>query len=104
MALTTLPTMAGNDSTAFFVSFLSASANLFNHFFNAPSSFGGEAGPPPPPPPPPPKLPMAESTIVVIPVTKEVSVKITSAIYSRIKVRILSDKGVFLSRTFSRLF
>ena len=68
MAPVTVPMMAGNASTVFPAGLLSASANLFNHFFKALSSFGGEAGTRPPLPPP--KLPMPESTIIVIPVTK----------------------------------
>ena len=60
MASTTLPTMAGNASTAFPASLLSASANLSNHFFKSPSFFDGE---PPPPPSPPPKTPEQEQSL-----------------------------------------
>ena len=42
IAPTTLPTIAANASTAFPASLLSASANLSNHFFKIPSTFGGE--------------------------------------------------------------
>ena len=38
-----LPTIADNASTTFPASLLSASANLSNHFFKIPSTFGGEA-------------------------------------------------------------
>ena len=47
----TLPTIAGNASTALPARLLRASTSLFSHIFKAPSSFGGEAGPPPPLPP-----------------------------------------------------
>ena len=42
MAPTTLPMIAGNASTAFPASLLRVSASLINHFFEAPSPFGGE--------------------------------------------------------------
>ena len=61
MTPTTLPTRAGNALIEFPASLLSASANLSNHFFKTPSSFGGEAEPPPPPPP---KAPVIASAIV----------------------------------------
>ena len=57
-----IPSKAGNASTAFHASLLSASANLPNHFFKASSSFGVE----PPVPPPPPKTPVMARTIVEI--------------------------------------
>ena len=41
IAPTTLPTMAGNVSTAFTASLLSAFANLSHHFFKVPLSFDG---------------------------------------------------------------
>ena len=56
----TLPMIAGNASTAFPVSLLSASASLSNHFFKAPLSFGGE----PPVPPPPPKTPVIQGQLL----------------------------------------
>ena len=99
MAPTTLPTMAGYASAAFPASLLSASANLSDHFFKVPLSFGGE----PPVPPPPPKSPMTESTIIAMPAKKAESVEIMVIICSQIKIRILSGKGLFLSRTFSRV-
>ena len=89
---TALPTIAGNASAAFSASSLSASASLSHYFFKASLFFAGG----PPPSPPPPKSPMAESTIVVIPVTIAVSVEIISTNCSRIKVRILSGKCVSL--------
>ena len=46
MTPTTLPTIAGNASTAFPASILSASASLFYHFFKTPSSFGVEPSAP----------------------------------------------------------
>ena len=49
IAPTTLPTIAGNVLTVFPASLLSASVSLSNHFFKAPSSFGGEHPVPPPP-------------------------------------------------------
>ena len=54
MVPTTLPTIAGNASTAFTASLLSASASLSNHFYKTPSSFDGE----PPATPHPPKTPV----------------------------------------------
>ena len=78
MAPTTLSAMASNALTAFSASLLSASANLYNHFFKAPLFLGGG----PPPPPPPPKSPMAESTTVAIPVKMVVSAEIISTICS----------------------
>ena len=71
IAPTTLPTIAGNASTTFPASLLSASANLSNHFFKAPSSFGRE----PPVPPPPPKTPVIARTIVEIDIERAVSVE-----------------------------
>ena len=62
VAPTTLPTIAGNASTAFPESLLSVFANLSNHFFKAPSSFGEQAEPLTPPSPP--KLPMVESALL----------------------------------------
>ena len=56
IAPTALPTMAGNASTAFPASLLSASASLSNHFFRVPLSFDGE----PPAPPPLPKTPVMQ--------------------------------------------
>ena len=51
---TTLPAIAGNASTAFPASLLSASANVSDHFFKVALSFGREPLVPPPPPKPPP--------------------------------------------------
>ena len=96
---TTLPTIAGNASPAFPASLLSACANLSNYFFRVPLSFGGV----PPVPTPPPKSPMTESTIVAMPVKKAESVEIMIIICSQIKIRIFSDKGLSLSKTFSRV-
>ena len=59
---TKLPTMAGNASTAFHASLLSALASLSNHFFKAPSSFGEE----PPAPLPPLKTHVMARAIVEI--------------------------------------
>ena len=87
------PPMVGNASTAFPASFLSVSANLSNHFFRVPLSFGEE----------PPKSPMTESTIVVILVKRAESVEIIVIICSRIRIRILSAKELSSSRTFSRV-
>ena len=58
MAPASLPRIAGNASTDFFSSILSASARLSNHFFKVPLSFDGRPPTPPPPLPPPPKLPV----------------------------------------------
>ena len=52
IAPTALPTIAGNTSTAFPASLLSACANLSNHFFKIPSSFVGEPPALAPTPPP----------------------------------------------------
>ena len=79
---TTLPTIACNASTAFPASLLSASANLSNHFFKVPSSFGGEATVPPLPP----KSPITESTIVAITTKNAESVEIIVTICSRIEI------------------
>ena len=68
MTPTTLPTMAGNTSTDFPASLLSASANLSNYFFKTLLYFGGET----PFPQPLPKSPMIESTVVAIPAKKVV--------------------------------
>ena len=72
IAPTTLPTIAANASTAFPASLLSASANLSNHFFKTPSSFGGE---PPVPLPPPPKTPVMTRTTVEIVIERAVSIE-----------------------------
>ena len=100
IAPTTLPTIAGNTLTVFPASLLSASANLFNHFFKTPSSFGGE----PPAPPPPPKTPVIASAMVEIVIKRAVSIEKIVTPCSRNKVRIFSAKDLFLSRTFSSLF
>ena len=97
IAPTTLAVMVGSASTVFPTSLLSAFASLFNHFFKVPSSFNGG----PPIPVSPPKSPMTESTIVDIPTKRAESVEIIVTICSRIKIRILPNKDVFLSRTFS---
>ena len=62
IAPTTLPTIAGNTSTAFRASLFSASASLSNHFFKTPSSFGGDS----PVSTPPPKAFVTARTIVAI--------------------------------------
>ena len=97
IAPTTLPTIAGNASTIFPASLLSASASLPNHFFKIPSSFGGE----PPIPASPPKTPVIASTIVEIVIERAVSIENIVIPCSRKRVRILSAKDVFWSRTFS---
>ena len=66
----TLPTIAGNASTAFPASLLSASANLYNYFFKAPSSCGGEAEPLPSPP-----TPVMARTIVEIVIEMEARIQ-----------------------------
>ena len=71
IAPTTLPTIAGNVSTAFLASLLSASANLSNHFFKAPLSFDGG----PPIPPPHPKTPVMAKTIVATVIEKAVNIE-----------------------------
>ena len=99
IAPTTLPVMASNASTAFLASILSPSANLSGTFPYLQSLliFRWRASCPLPPP----KSPMTESTIAAIPTKRAVNVKIIVTTCSRIKVRILSGKGVFLSRTYS---
>ena len=69
IAPTTLPTIAGNASTDFPASLLSAFASLSNHFFKSPSSFGGE----PPVPLPPPEAAVIARTIVEKVIEKAVS-------------------------------
>ena len=63
-ALTTLPTIAGNTSTAFPASLLSTSASLPNHLFSSPSS-----------PLPRPKAPAVASTIAEMVIEREVSIE-----------------------------
>ena len=63
-ALTTLPTIAGNTSTAFHASLLSTSASLPNHLFSSPSS-----------PLPRPKAPAVASTIAEMVIEREVSIE-----------------------------
>ena len=99
IAATTLPMIAGNASMAFPPSLSSVFANLSNHFFRIPLSFGRKL----PASLPPPKSPTIESIIVAIPAKRAERVEIIITICSRIKIRILSGKGVFLSRTFSRV-
>ena len=91
IAPTTLPTIAGNASTIFPASLLSASASLPNHFFKIPSSFGEE----PPIPASPPKTPVIASTIVEIVIERAVSIENIVIPCSRKRVRILSAKDVF---------
>ena len=62
IASTTLTAIAGNTSSAFPASLLSASASLFNHLLKTPSFFDGE--PPSSPLPPPPKTTEIVSTII----------------------------------------
>ena len=98
IAPTILPTTVGNTSVTFPASLLSASANL-SIFSALPPSFGGETSVLSPPP----KSPMTECTIVAIPAKRAESVQIMTTNCSRIKIRILYGKGMFLSRTFSRV-
>ena len=91
MTPTTLPAMAGNTSTGFPASLLSASANLYNYFFKTPLYFGGE----PPVPPPLPKSPVIESIVVAIPAKKVESPKRIVIICLRITIRIFSGKDIF---------
>ena len=90
MTPTTLPAMAGNTSTGFPASLLSASANLYNYFFKT-LYFGGE----PPVPLPLPKSRMIESTVVAIPAKKVESPKRIVIICLRITIRIFSGKDMF---------
>ena len=89
---TTLPTIADNASTAFPASLLSAFANLSNHFFRIPSSFGGET---PVPPAPPQKTPVITRTIVEIVIERAVSIENIVIPCSRKRVRILSANDLF---------
>ena len=84
--------MAGNASTAFPESLLSASHNLHNHFFKIPSSFGKEL---PVPRPPPQKTPTMAKTIVEIVIEKAVSNENMVTPCSRKRIRILSANDVF---------
>ena len=95
IASTTLSKIAGNASTTFPASLLSASASLSN----PPSSIGGE----PPVPPPPGKTPVIARTIVEMVIESAVRIENMVMPCSRNKIRILSAKDVFLSRTFSRV-
>ena len=95
---TTLRTMAGNASTAFHASLLSAFANLLNHFFNTSSSFGGE---PSVPLLPSPKTPSMARTIVAMFIERVISIEKIVMPCSLNRVRILSAKDTSLSRTFS---
>ena len=90
MAPTTLPTKAGIASTAFPASLLSASANLSNHFFKTPLSFGGE----PPVPLSPPKTPVMARTIIEIVIERAVSIENIVIPCSLNKVQILSANNV----------
>ena len=80
-----------------FLQVLSVFASLSNHFFKASSCFGRETLVSPPPS----KSPMTERAIVAIPAKRAESVEIIVKICYRIKIQILFDKGVFLSRNFS---
>ena len=91
IAPTTLPAIAGNDSTAFLASLLSASASLCNHFSKAPSPFGGEPYVPP------------QKTLVEIVIERAVSIENMVIPWSKYTVRILSPKYVFWSRSFWRI-
>ena len=64
--------MAGNASTVFPASHLSAFASLSNHFFKNPPSFGRE---PPVPLPPPLKTPVMARTIIEIVIERAVSIE-----------------------------
>ena len=64
--------MAGNASTTFSASLLSAFANLSNHFFKTPLSFGPE---PPAFLPTPPKTPVMARIIVDMVIEKAVSIE-----------------------------
>ena len=70
IAQTTLPMMAGNASTVFPASFLSASASLSNHFFRVPLSFHGR-----PPTPLPPKTLVMARVIVEMVIETAVSIE-----------------------------
>ena len=90
IASTTLPTIAGNASTAFPASLLSAFANLSNHFFKIPSSFGVE----PPVSPSPPETPVIARTIVEIVTERAVNIENMVMPCSLNKVQILSANDV----------
>ena len=72
MAPATLPTMAGNASTAFPANLFSVSASLFNYFCKSPLSFDGG---PPAPPHLPPKTPAMERTIVEVVIERAASIE-----------------------------
>ena len=82
---------------AFPASRLSAFANLSNHFFKTPWSFGGE----PPVPHPPPKTPVIARTIFEIVIEKAIKIEKVVMPCSLNRVQILSNKDASLSRTFS---
>ena len=91
MAPTTLPTIAGNASTAFPASLLSASSSLSNHFFKVSLSFDGGS----PAPPPPQKTPVMAKTIVEMVIEQVVSIENMAIPCSVNKVWILSAKELF---------
>ena len=99
LALRKLPKIARSASTASRGKLLRAAATLFNHFFKALSSFGGDD--PKIAEPHPPKTLVIASTIVEIVIERAVSTGIIVISCSRNKVRIVSTKDVSLSRTFS---
>ena len=101
IAPTTLPTIAGNVSTASLASLFSASASLFNNLFKTPSFFDGE--PPTTPPTPSQESPVRASTIVEIVIERAVNTENMVMSCSQNKIRILFANEVFLSRTFSRV-
>ena len=91
IAPTTLPTIAGNASTLFRASLLSASANLSNDLFQKTPSLGVE----PVPLPTPPKTPAMARTIVEIVIERAVSIENMVIPCSRKRVRILSANNAF---------
>ena len=104
MAPATLPTIAGNVSTAFPASLLRVSASFFTLFFKSPSFFG-EDDPDAARPPchPPQKKPVIVSTIVEMVIERAVSIDATVMPSSQNELRICSAKDLSSSNTFSSL-
>ena len=88
----TLPTIAGNASTVFPASLLSASASLHNHL----SSFGGE----PPTPPLPPKAPVIARTIVEMVTEMQSGMKTWLCLVHKIRYELFLPKMYFYQEPF----
>ena len=99
IAPATLPTIAGNASTAFPANRLSAFASLSNYFFKTPLSFGGEL---PAPPPSLKALVMGRTTVEIV-IETAVSIENMVMPSSRNKVRAISANDVYQGWYFEML-